>query len=304
MPAKNRISVIIPVFNRQRMIVECLASVAAQTRVPDVIVVVDDGSTDGTGDVAGRWVDARPDAARWHLLRLSANVGAAAARNRGLAAAAESDLVAFLDSDDLWPTDFLQRAESVLTSDPSVVAVTADIRIERQDRRVRTRDLSAMNQQISDVLFRDAGIGSATVLRRSAVLGVGGFPESIPTGHDLHLFCAVSALGSWRHLSGEPVTKRHGVRAAGEEPHLANQYPDRLERWAVVYESAIDLHGERLGVGRRARARLIGARWYRAGKVARSRGDIPAARACLRQAIRRRPLDPRPRMHLLGTYVA
>ena len=304
MPESSRVSVIIPVFNRQRMIVECLDNVAQQARLPDVVVVVDDGSTDRTGDAVREWIDARPDTPRWHLLTLAENVGAAAARNRGLAAAAESEFVAFLDSDDLWPADFLQRAEAVLAPDPSVVAVTADVRIQQQDRPAKTRDLSAMNRQISEVLFRDAGIGSATVLRRSAVAGVGGFPESILTGHDLHLFCALSALGSWRHLPGEPITKRHGVRPSGEEHHLAARYDDRLQRWAVVYESAIDLHGERLGVGRRARARLIGARWYRAGREARSRGDIPAARACLRKAIRRRPLDLRPRMYLLGTYIA
>ena len=302
MPAPGRLSVVIPVFNRRRMVVECLANVARQDRLPDLVLVVDDASTDGTAQVVSEWIDARADRDRWRLLTLAENVGAAAARNRGHHAAGEIDLVAFLDSDDLWPPDFLKRAESVLAEDPAAVAATADIRVERPQRPPRTRDLSAIERRISDVLFRDAGIGSATVLRSSAVRRAGGFPESFPTGHDLHLFCAVSALGGWRHLTGAPITKRQGFHAPGEESHLATSYADHMQRWARVYESAIDEHGERLGLDSRARAHLIGARWYRAGKVARKRGDTPAARECLRKAIRRRPFDHRQRVQLLATY--
>jgi glycosyltransferase involved in cell wall biosynthesis len=295
--------VIIPVFNRRRMVVECLDSLADQTRLPASVAVVDDGSTDGSADAVQAWIEARPDTDRWRLLRLPDNVGAARARNRGTVEVDATEFIAFLDSDDLWPPDFLARAEAVLAADPRLVAVTSDIRIERRNAPATLRDLSAMGYRIADVLFRDPGVGSATVVRRTALDAAGGYPESVATGHDLHLYCAISALGPWSHLPGGPIRKRHGLHGADEAGHLANSYDDRMQRWARTYETIIEQHGDRLGLDRRARARLIGARWYRAGKEARERGERQVARECLRNAIRWRPLDLRPRVHLLGTYV-
>jgi glycosyltransferase involved in cell wall biosynthesis len=86
-------SVIIPTHNRREHLMACLASVSAQRRRPDEVIVVDDGSTDGTlAALAG--IDSVT------VIR-QPNAGAGAARNRG-AAAASGDYLAFLDSDDLW----------------------------------------------------------------------------------------------------------------------------------------------------------------------------------------------------------
>lgn len=88
-----RISVIIPSYNRRDWLMACLDSVAAQRRAPDEVIVVDDGSTDGTPEA----VTAREGV----TLIEQTNAGPGAARNRG-AAAATGDYLAFLDSDDLW----------------------------------------------------------------------------------------------------------------------------------------------------------------------------------------------------------
>ena len=87
-----RVAVVIPTYNRVRLLERALRSVLDQARVADEIIVVDDGSTDGTAEaVADLPV---------RLVR-QANAGAAAARNRGVREAS-SPWVAFLDSDDLW----------------------------------------------------------------------------------------------------------------------------------------------------------------------------------------------------------
>jgi glycosyltransferase involved in cell wall biosynthesis len=86
-------SVIIPTYNRRDHLMACLASVMAQRRRPDEVIVVDDGSTDGTRDALA--------AAEGITVIYQSNAGPGAARNRG-AAAASGDYLVFLDSDDLW----------------------------------------------------------------------------------------------------------------------------------------------------------------------------------------------------------
>lgn len=87
-----KVSVVIPVYNRRSTIQNAIRTAACLVFPPDEIIVVDDGSTDGTADRLGSDV---------HLVTLPTNQGAAAARNAGLDAA-QGDIVAFLDSDDEW----------------------------------------------------------------------------------------------------------------------------------------------------------------------------------------------------------
>src|SRR5438874_2268449 len=87
-------SVIIPAYNRATLIGQTLDSVFAQNRNDMEVIVVDDGSTDGTLDIVARYGD------RVRILQQS-NKGPGAARNAGLRAAT-GDYVAFLDSDDVW----------------------------------------------------------------------------------------------------------------------------------------------------------------------------------------------------------
>lgn len=86
-------SVIIPTYNRKDYLRACLESVAQQRLRPNEVIVVDDGSTDGTQQMLGTLTDV--------TLIQQANAGPGAARNRG-AAAANGDYLAFLDSDDIW----------------------------------------------------------------------------------------------------------------------------------------------------------------------------------------------------------
>src|SRR5207245_10700422 len=107
--AHARVSAIIPVFNGERYLAEAIESVLAQTSPASEIVVVDDGSTDGSGAGAGRF----GSAAR---LVFGGHAGAGAARNRGVAEST-GELLAFLDADDIWPSDKLERQLAALFED-------------------------------------------------------------------------------------------------------------------------------------------------------------------------------------------
>ncbi len=104
------VSCIVPAFNAERFLRQALDSVFAQTYRPLEVIVVDDGSTDATAAVA--------EAAGVVLLRQE-NAGFLAARDAGLAAAS-GEYVAFLDADDLWVADKIERQVAALRANPAL----------------------------------------------------------------------------------------------------------------------------------------------------------------------------------------
>lgn len=116
--AKSRVqapvSVIVPSYNCGQYIAEALDSIFAQSLQPKQIVVVDDGSSDNTAEIVGRYTDAR-----LQLIR-KPHGGAASARNAGLDAA-RCEYIAFLDADDRWGPTFLETMHGYLDADPTMV---------------------------------------------------------------------------------------------------------------------------------------------------------------------------------------
>lgn len=115
------VSVIIPTFNRRASVQEAIASALAQTETRCEIIVVDDGSTDGTAATLTERFAAEP---RVRLLE-QVNAGCSAARNAGIDAAA-APWVAFLDSDDLYLPEFLASQLATLATDPSAAGAYCD----------------------------------------------------------------------------------------------------------------------------------------------------------------------------------
>ena len=109
------VAVVIPVHNGELYLGEAVESALSQTLAPANIIIVDDGSEDATPDVARRF-HSRVDYVRQH------RSGAAAARNRGVAMTT-GDLVAFLDADDVWLPDKLQRQTEAMPEDEAAVMV-------------------------------------------------------------------------------------------------------------------------------------------------------------------------------------
>ena len=107
-PADNLVSCILPVFNGAPFLSEAIESILQQRHAPLDVIVIDDGSTDGSAAIAARYPAVR-------LVR-QANAGLAAARNAGLAAA-RGAFVAFLDADDLWLPGKLARQMQAMAAD-------------------------------------------------------------------------------------------------------------------------------------------------------------------------------------------
>jgi glycosyltransferase involved in cell wall biosynthesis len=170
--AEHSISVLIPVFNGARFIAAALESVAAQTLATYETIVVDDGSTDGSGDVA----------ARFPFVRVihQENRGAGAARNRAVAEA-RGDHFAFLDADDLWKPAKLARQMAALAARPETGWV-----ICRQeyllDEGVPRPGWVAKAELAGNYV---SWVPSATVVRRECFERVGNYDEVLRFGEDL-----------------------------------------------------------------------------------------------------------------------
>jgi GT2 family glycosyltransferase len=181
-----KVSVVIPTFNRLPMAREAVASARAQRGTVAEIIVVDDGSSDGT---AAALADAF--GARIRILR-TANRGVAAARNSGVAAST-GDLIAFLDSDDLWLPDKLAAQIAFFADHPHAeICQTEEVWI-RNGERVNP---CAHHRKPSGDIFEPSLhlcliSPSAVMLRRSLFERAGGFDESLPACEDYDLWLRI-----------------------------------------------------------------------------------------------------------------
>lgn len=287
------IAVVIPVYNRCTTVLRTLEAVANQTRSPLRVVVVDDGSTDDTAAAVKAWAATAAPPGELAVLCQS-NQGAGAARNRGLQEAADCDYVAFLDSDDCWPADFLARAAAVLDADEAAVAATADRLFHRSHKRRDGFHSSCGIERGASTWFmkNNAGIASCSLFRAATIRRLGGFNPAIPSGQDAELFLRVSREGRWRHVPGEPVHFYVGYSASnGEEANLSLKYADRKRRWAQIRERFIFRQGGRELVSPRVYRRALARSWHKTASEYESQGRYALAAACYRKAVSYRPLQ-------------
>jgi glycosyltransferase involved in cell wall biosynthesis len=193
---RPRASVVIPTFNRGRVVADAIDSALAQTHRELEVIVVDDGSTDDTAERVAR---VRDDRVRYVRRQ---HAGVAAARNAGIAAAT-GDLVAFLDSDDVWKPDKLKVEIAALERHPAAGGVFSDL--EKQDGSTvvpsfmrRTQVFSRMLAQrgypaelflspreLYLCLLQEVPIKTpALTVRRVALEEVGGFDERWTSSED------------------------------------------------------------------------------------------------------------------------
>ncbi len=119
---KELISVIVPVYNVERYIRETMESVLAQTYPQWELLLVEDGSTDGSADVIAGFI-AEKQETRIRLIRQPSNLGAAMARNRGVREA-KGRYIAYLDADDLWVPEKLERELAFMKEKEAAFAFT------------------------------------------------------------------------------------------------------------------------------------------------------------------------------------
>jgi glycosyltransferase involved in cell wall biosynthesis len=183
---KPQVSVIIPTYNRGRIIKEAVDSVLAQDYKDFELIVVDDGSTDNTSDVLAPYGDDI-------RVLFQENKGVSAARNRGIAEAS-GRFIAFLDSDDLWlpqklsaQVEFFNQRPDALICQTEEVWIRNGIRINPKKR----------HQKPSGMIFKPSlelclVSPSAVMIQRNLLDRVGGFDETLAACEDYDLWLRIS----------------------------------------------------------------------------------------------------------------
>ena len=172
------ISVVIPAYNSQEFLAEAVQSVRAQGYPNIEIIVVDDGSTDRTAEIAK---SLGPDV-QYHYQE---NQGPSAARNTGIVAA-KGDFIAFLDSDDLYPSDKFAIQLNTFANDPSLEVVTGRIQYVSLDGA----EDNPIDFESDDQTIIHVHLGSM-LTRRSVFENVGLFDTSLRFSEDVEWWMRV-----------------------------------------------------------------------------------------------------------------
>jgi len=280
--------VVIPCYNRRTLLLETLEHVIGQNRLPGRLVVADDGSDDGTADAAESFLRSRDTGFEWEVLRLPRS-GHCEARNAGFARVRQLPLVAFLDSDDHWPDDFLARTSDALLASPEAVAASAPraYRIDGPGRDAQHPGGAALAEKPVEWLFKHGGgIASCTLLRTDAFLQTRRWDGTLRSMADTQLFCEIAGLGRWLHCPGEPVRFHLGnAPVRGEAANLSISQGTHF-KWARSAETIYHRLEPGLPETTRKRVgRLIAHRWYRASRQFARKGEPARARTCLRRSL-------------------
>ena len=278
-----KVVVIMALYNRAHILRRVLDALGAQTRPPQQVVIVDDGSTDGSGDIARAWLDEVADRIPGKLRRVP-NGGCGAARNRALEVAdPDADAYHFLDSDDVVPPDLHARGVAALEADPGVMGASADQRYETLDGTfLKERSHAGVEEDFARwLVIHDPGILSASLVRRRVVDEFGPFPEGTVTGDDADvLFPAAGSPGArWAHLRGDPVI--YGVLG----DNITTPSGDMWVHWGHCHER----NYPRSGVSWRVRSKRLSHTWIRGGRQFLHEGNSAAARRCFLRSLRHRP---------------
>lgn len=197
----TRVSVVLPVYNRAAYVGEAIESVYAQTLPPAELIVIDDGSTDDSVAVVERY--ARPGLT---IVRQE-NRGIGAARNRGLRIAS-CEAIAFIDSDDLWESDKLERQCRALQAEGGADLVFGHLVEFLTPERAADASMSlrVARQPVPGL------IATTLLARRDAILRIGYFDEHLRVGEFVEWMSRARDLGLNVLTLAETVARRriHG----------------------------------------------------------------------------------------------
>jgi glycosyltransferase involved in cell wall biosynthesis len=178
---RHAVTVVVPCHNAAPFIAETIRSVLGQTRRVDEILIVDDGSSDGSGEIA----ESSGEPVR--VIR-QPNLGECAARNRGVQEA-RGDIIAFLDADDLWHPEKIERQLARFDAHPEVGAVMTSVAIFQHDTRHCHPFLNVTESVLAEATPRDmlarALVNQSAVAVRAMIARSTPYPDGIADSGDM-----------------------------------------------------------------------------------------------------------------------
>ncbi len=257
MSAAPKVSVIIPTFNRAHILGRAITSVLGQTDTDLELIVVDDGSSDDTAALIRKFPDPR-----LRYVQQPRNLGVSAARNRGIAEA-RGEWLAFLDSDDLWLPQKLERQFAALKGVDCVASYCALLRIDgkNQTRIPGAADAVHSGMKPWPALLMDGIWFSQTwLVPKRVMLAAGLFDERMSIWEDWDLFLRIALQGPVHHL---PEVLVHSMVSPDSLVGAHQNRPLSLrilqEKHAAVLAQDVAVQGHHVYI--RARYELLYGDW-------------------------------------------
>jgi glycosyltransferase involved in cell wall biosynthesis len=255
-----KVAVVIAAYNAERFIRETLESVFTQTLQDFEIIVVDDGSTDGTQDVLSSIDDPRLTVIR------QKNQGVSAARNAGLAVA-QAPYIFFLDADDLLTSHALSRMVSTLDDNPDRVASFGHhIKIAEDGSDLSMGSYIRWKLVPADDTLRQLiaknFICGAICVRTEAARAAGGFDHTLRLGEDWEFWCRLALLGDFAAMPDDIVLMyRQRFTSANYRLRKSPLHPDHRAIDLIYANSEIRRRLSPLELRRRRRLAEIDTFW-------------------------------------------
>ena len=223
------ISVVIPAYNAASTLSKAIESVLNQDIQgnPLELIIVDDGSTDGTSEIAARYVSTHP-----HCICLitQQNQGPSAARNAGIAAAA-GKLIAFLDADDQWLPGKIAAQLSVFTQLPEIALVCTNMNNGRLWGKPNIVLL-----KFKDLLWSNKVYTSSVLAKKSALLAAGGFNSQRRLSEDYELWLSISAIQPIALINAPYLVYQ---KNSGTSSRLWAMERAELETYSIFYKKGL-----------------------------------------------------------------
>lgn len=273
MSARPLVSILVPTRDRAPRVVRTVRSALAQEGQAVEVVVVDDGSTDGTAEVLN------DISGSVRVVRHETPAGVARARNAGIEAA-RGEWVAFLDDDDLWSPLKVARQLEVATGAGASWVYGDVITVDREQGSFLER--AAPGEEVLDLLLRgdDVPAGASNVMARTDVVrSVGGFDERLAHLADRDLWIRLA-------VRSRPAVCSDALVAYIQHDDNMHLDPDSAGIWREVVYLA-EKHRGLQSAGQRAEAERALLRWMLASQKRAGRRDL-AVRTELRLAVRER----------------
>jgi len=267
-----QVSVIIPTYNGAKFVREAVDSVLRQTYRDYEIIVVDDGSTDGTQQLLAPLAKSKKIR---YLYR--DNGGPACARNAGIGAA-RGGYLAFLDADDVWLPEKLGLQMGLLMRRREYLVVHSDIEVCDADGRVlngRLYDNPVREGWLFEeiMLLRSWIFLSSLLIERSVIARVGLFNEALPTAEDTNLFLRIARFYRAgyvgrvlvrRRSHGENMTEKGGLKIGTFRnlDDIAERFPELRPAHSALMRKAYSLRYALLGYTAFRAGRHLAARPY------------------------------------------
>ena len=227
------VSVIMSVYNGEEYLAAAIESILAQTFADFEFIVVDDGSQDRSPQIVREYMNRD---GRIRLIQLERNLGPAAARNRGLAAAS-GDFVTGMDSDDVCLPERLQKQVDFLRSAPDIGAVGTHARVVNADLQLlyhktppRHHAHLMLGQFIEDYTF----VGTSVMFRRPLLQAIGGYDESMGyhTGSDMDMILRLMGRTRFANIAeGLYLYRMHRQPTALEQSERKRHSQLLRKRW-------------------------------------------------------------------------